>query len=802
MNAPLDVPDTDRAALRVELEGLAKSPFVNAANRGCIQNVWLANDGATLRNAPRGQIAALERSLVPIRKQVERKVRVAEEAGELDLAKDATSSGRATESTAPLVPAVEPKPSSEPTEPAVEPREAAASPESQAEAERLHKAGFKLCKLKPLRKAPEGENWNLNPVTEIEPNHTGYGLMLALNNRCSIDPDHADMARVAMSAWGFNLNDLMDAGVRTASTRPGSGGRSMFESAENLNWFVLNAGIDGKNVTILEFRAKSPNLQDVLPGVIYRTDDGTECTQRYVNGRTIDKAPELPPAFLAFWARLSADPIFRQQQQDIAHDALRAAGHTIDTRYDLSGGGLSFGLDKRLRALFNKTIDVGSILLAHGYTCKGGRYKAPNATGEAGIREIPRKDGLWQSDHGSDPMRGTFDAAQAAAVLCFDYDEKAFDAWCKSHHAGLKAVEANIDFGGGRRVAIADVVASIRKEARAVDETVAPPSNFTLEKFFANHTLTTTEAEKMLNITYPYPNLIPKGSINAYPSPPNGGKTAIFTHASCKMADAGMKVFYINADANPSQLKYQQTKADKHGFRILAPDAKDAGGVKGLMQTLVDLSKLDVRLDDTVLVFDTLKKFVDMLSKGEMKSFMGLLRKLAAKGGTVCLLSHTNKYPGTDGKLIYEGTGDLRADVDNLIYLYSSLAEPGVREVTTAPDKTRAMFAPISFRIRFGEFGVSVEELDIVLPCLTDELREVLNAVTMTIDRGERTQERVVIGVAEQLMLGMNKARDKVKLLCDLANSPIIRTSNANGNGFTISLRSTTEEPRKPPAEF
>lgn len=335
-----------------------------------------------------------------------------------------------------------------------------------------------------------------------------------------------------------------------------------------------------------------------------------------------------------------------------------------------------------------------------------------------------------------------------------------------------------------------DEIAAWKKSANQAEseQKITPPPEFSLAGHFANHTLTTKDAEKMERTKFIFPNLIPQGLITAYPSPPNGGKTAIFTHAACKLADQGFEVFYINADASPSQLKSQQEKADEHGFKILAPDAKDAGGVNGLMGKLTELSQTDINLSKFVLIIDTLKKFVDMLSKNELKNFINLLRKLVAKGATVCLLVHTNKYLATDGKLIYEGTADLRADIDNMIYLYSSLVESGLREVTSAPDKTRTTFSPISFRIRFGEWGVTVEELDVVLPCFTDELREVFNAATQAIKNGIRLQEALVQHVAEELMLGVNKAREKIKEVCNLNNSPLIRRRVQNAPGFTFSI--------------
>ena len=54
----------------------------------------------------------------------------------------------------------------------------------QAEAARLHAAGFKLCKLEHLRKRPEGINWNGGPVAKVDATASGYGIILAPNGLC------------------------------------------------------------------------------------------------------------------------------------------------------------------------------------------------------------------------------------------------------------------------------------------------------------------------------------------------------------------------------------------------------------------------------------------------------------------------------------------------------------------------------------------------------------------------------------------------------------------------------------------
>ena len=86
-----------------------------------------------------------------------------------------------------------------------------------------------------------------------------------------------------------------------------------------------------------------------------------------------------------------------------------------------------------------------------------------------------------------------------------------------------------------------------------------------------------------------------------------------------------------------------------------------------------------------------------MIDKRKSKSLYKSLRRLTSKGATVICLCHTNKYPDADGNAIYEGTGDLRSDVDNLIYLEPFHEGTILRSLSTRPDKVRGAFEPITF---------------------------------------------------------------------------------------------------------
>ncbi len=328
------------------------------------------------------------------------------------------------------------------------------------EARRLFDAGFKLCKLEHESKRPEGSKWNKHPVKEFDEDATGYGLLLAENDLVSIDPDLVAAASIVLAGFGFSLDELMTAGIRSLSTRKGSGGRAIFKNTDGLGWIKFNARGLG---TILELRAASPNLQDVVPGLVYRDKGGELCTQTYTNCKRIPEgAPEVPAKFRAWWAKLSDDLDFLRECQTkaveflLAADPVKYAG--IAPQPSISGKGGKLAHTSPWRDEFNEAHDVGDILDVHGYEqTTDGRYRAPDSTGAAGIRPIPGAVGLWQSDHGSDPLCGTFDAWTAHVVL----------------DCGGDLAEAEADYRAG----VGDALDAIELPAEVVAEAVAETKN-------------------------------------------------------------------------------------------------------------------------------------------------------------------------------------------------------------------------------------------------------------------------------------------------------------------------------------
>jgi hypothetical protein len=164
---------------------------------------------------------------------------------------------------------------------------------------------------------------------------------------------------------------------------------------------------------------------------------------------------------------------------------------------------------------------------------------------------------------------------------------------------------------------------------------------------------------------------------------------------------AGYNVTFIHADVGPGEAKPMVQFAHENGFVYVTPDLSPdtSQDVEHTIRLMVAMLEQKTPLAGEVFVIDTLKKVADMNSKGSLKQMLTLFRKLTGLGATVVLLCHTNKYKTPDGKLVHEGVGDLRADVDELIYFEPWQAPDGVLQVSTIVDKKRAILNPMTFDI-------------------------------------------------------------------------------------------------------
>lgn len=307
---------------------------------------------------------------------------------------------------------------------------------------------------------------------------------------------------------------------------------------------------------------------------------------------------------------------------------------------------------------------------------------------------------------------------------------------------------------------------------------------------FSKLTLTKKDADAMVEAKFWVPDMVVRGHITSYPAPANGGKTTLFIYLCEQMVKEGASVFYINVDSPPDKLKQQHAHAEKHGYKLIAPDSLAGVGIKDAHNVLEHLADSPVSLSNVVIILDTLKKFVPVLDKGEGKAFFNLLRKITSKGASICLLSHTNKYLSNEGALIYEGTGDQRTDIDNMIYIYSAKdPKTGIISLTTEPDKVRAIIKPRSFRIHTNE-NLRVEECAELLPTITKEERLVLEKAIVAIVGGTATtQKNLLEHLGEETPYGRDKLRAALHNLSEGDAAPLIRKRGQANNALQYSVR-------------
>ena len=597
------------------------------------------------------------------------------------------------------------------------------------EARRLFDLGFKMCKLKPLSKQPEGKSWQLNPIESFDDDAAGYGVMLAKNGLCSVDPDNVELSKKFLKALGFDLERIMAAGVRSASTRPGSGGRSLFKADSDLRRKVFSfVGVDGKKITALELRAHSANLQDVVPGLVYTGKDGARYTQRYMSDRRLDDAGDLPAEFLAWWRRLSTDLDFQREQQRIAGEALG-----IKPLLSVSGGttGKTLAYPWWGRTDFNAIMDVQEILVDHGYTGFDGRFAPPSATGLPGVREIPGKIGLWQSDHASDPLFGTFDAWTAHVVLNHEGD---FEAAVES---ATRALDTNLSDNW-----------FVVLPYEPPEPTPTDPKRFT--------PIHIGQLAGSINSDYLIKGVLPRAELAVLYGPSTAGKSFVALDMCFAIARGAEwrgrrvkqgRVVYVCAEGAAGFNK--RVKAyEIHNGLDLDPlpfvAIKDCPNFLGQDDVAVD-KRIEEAGGGDLIVIDTFAQVTpgaNENSSDDMGKALGACKRLHRTTGATVMVIH---HQGKDASKGARGWSGLKAAADAELLVDCSEASK-LRALTITKSKDGADGGVFPFRLKVIVIGVDAD-MDQVDSCVIEPTDEM--PVRVALPRGKN--ERLVAGVIREL---------------------------------------------------
>lgn len=182
--------------------------------------------------------------------------------------------------------------------------------------------------------------------------------------------------------------------------------------------------------------------------------------------------------------------------------------------------------------------------------------------------------------------------------------------------------------------------------------------------------MTALEAN-IANAVFVMPEIALMGQHTVLFAEPNTGKTlitqALIIEAIKKGDVDASKIFYVNADDNSAGIHTKTEIANQYGFNVIAIGATSVDGTDMTPDSVLAIMDALAAADeakDVVFVFDTVKKFTDVMDKSASSRFGVRVRAFTAKGGTVISLAHTNKNKDGNGKAVMGGTSDLRDDCD------------------------------------------------------------------------------------------------------------------------------------------
>lgn len=171
------------------------------------------------------------------------------------------------------------------------------------------------------------------------------------------------------------------------------------------------------------------------------------------------------------------------------------------------------------------------------------------------------------------------------------------------------------------------------------------------------------------------PGMITTGTVTLVYAPSGAGKTVwilgnLFQSIRNNLI-RGSDVIYFNEDDGAKGVLQKAKLGDRHGITMVtlanSPDQSLRNTQDALR--LLNLIRMEKEADGKIVICDTLKKFAPVLNKSDMRDVLHVFREFAAAGGTVILLGHCNKHRDLHGRLIFEGVGDLKSDVDNMFGL-------------------------------------------------------------------------------------------------------------------------------------
>lgn len=236
----------------------------------------------------------------------------------------------------------------------------------------------------------------------------------------------------------------------------------------------------------------------------------------------------------------------------------------------------------------------------------------------------------------------------------------------------------------------------------------SPLASFSLRGRAAEFESSAAETKPLLG------DLCLSGQATIWYAPPNAGKTLVglklVIDAVAERRINPGNIYYVNADDSSSGFATKMRLMDDLGVHTLSPGLKGLHA-ENLINLLGEVATQD-KARGSLIILDTVKKFVSLMDKGKASAFTQACRQVVMRGGSILGLAHTAKIPASNGKLRYAGTTDMVDDFD-AAYIIAPMAAEGMKGEKTVLFEAIKRRGDNAERVAYayaGEGGISYEE--------------------------------------------------------------------------------------------
>ncbi|MFT6901444.1 MAG: hypothetical protein ACJAXS_001635 [Colwellia sp.] len=427
---------------------------------------------------------------------------------------------------------------------------------------------------------------------------------------------------------------------------------------------------------------------------------------------------------------------------------------------------------------FNNLYLIEDILIQSGYEQRGNTYRHPKS--ESGSYSASVKANRVHALSNTDPLStngaGAHDAFSAFKVLFHSGDNNAAlkdacDNWLSINGESWNKVKQR-EFSQVNQQA--QTMADFQTLTSEVITDEYLPLN--LSKFSICGDIEAME-KQMLDDVYVLGKLAILGQSTVFYAGPNTGKTLMALWLLDKAIESGQvkanDVYYVNADDNQKGLTIKGKIAQKKKFHMLAPGYK--GFQAEMLLPILNQLNIEKQARGKIFILDTLKKFTSLMDKKSGAEFGIKIREFISNGGTLIALAHTNKNRNDDGKLVFEGTGDMVNDVDcaYMIDTKENISDAfGTKKVIVFENiKSRGdVEQEVAYRYQKLTGGNYNDLFNSVQPIEQDEVKQASKRQSLELKLAEHTE--VINCIESAINGGTVNTNDIIKFVIDESQEP------------------------------